>query len=271
MESVLKRNKGVDQWAGQYDWSLDLARAIKQLTYWRYRLRYQTHTLGMIKLEEELDIKYTELSHQTIHQFINDSKVKLKEIQQKAQSSRKAHLEACAQQYANQHNMSVQQAITDLIAHEEVRGTFKLLSRNLRNMERNQLSTLWEATDDNGEYTKDTTRKLIYRDTKEIHKALLRRNARHLQQAENTPFAKGRFRRQLKWDGTGLLRGDMLSGEVLNEYRFREAMQLYLESFKVKDLKKLNCVKPYLSLEEYQQFGKKKRENTVTSPYGLHV
>lgn len=48
-------------------------------------------------------------------------------------------------------------------------------------------------------------------------------------------------------------------------------MQLYLEYFRVKDLSLLNAVKPNLSLDEYQLFSKKKRENTVTSPYGLHV
>ena len=48
-------------------------------------------------------------------------------------------------------------------------------------------------------------------------------------------------------------------------------MQLYLESLQSQSFAKMNIVKPVLSFEEYRNFWKKKRENTVTSPYGLHV
>ena len=48
-------------------------------------------------------------------------------------------------------------------------------------------------------------------------------------------------------------------------------MQLYLESIRVHDLTKLNVVNPTLTLEEYYNFWKKKREKSVTSPFGLHI
>ena len=63
----------------------------------------------------------------------------------------------------------------------------------------------------------------------------------------------------------------MLNGNLLNEHRFREAMQLYLECLWVQDLTKLNQVKPNITLLEYRTFWRKKRESTVTSSYGLHV
>ncbi len=68
-----------------------------------------------------------------------------------------------------------------------------------------------------------------------------------------------------------LLSYSILTGEILNEQRFSREMQLYLESLRVNDLTRLNVIWLNLLLEEYQSFWKEKHENTVTSPYGLHV
>ena len=100
---------------------------------------------------------------------------------------------------------------------------------------------------------------------------LLNRNAEHLRQAATTPFAQGRLEKRLKWDSTGTLSDDMLTGRLLDERRIGAAMQHYLECLKVKDLSRLNVVTPSLLLEEYAMFWKKKRETAVTSPFGLHV
>ena len=159
----------------------------------------------------------------------------------------------------------------ELIAHEESRETFKLLRQRIKPSNRGQLKSLWIAVDENGNYVKDSTNKQILTDRDTIHTELLRRNAIHLSQASQTPFAKGSFKKRLKWDGTGPLTTDILTGDLLNQKRYSEALQLYLESIQVKDLRKLNIIRPTLSLEEYYSFWKKKRETTVTSPFGLHI
>ena len=133
------------------------------------------------------------------------------------------------------------------------------------------MKALWVAVDNNGNYTKDSDRKVISTEKDAIHNQSLRRNADHLGQAEGTAFAKGWMRQTLRWDGTGKLAEDMLTGKILNQRRFSTAMQLYLECIKMDDLSRLNVVTPTLSIEEYRLFWKKKRETTVTSPFGLHI
>ncbi len=65
---------------------------------------------------------------------------------------------------------------------------------------------------------------------------------------------------------------NILSGSILNTEIFSSTAQLYFESLQTTRFKgKLNIVKPTLQLKEYKQFWKKKREDTVTSPFGLHV
>ena len=167
--------------------------------------------------------------------------------------------------------MTQYQAVTELLSHEDVRSTFHTLRTHLKPLHRSQLKTLWVATDDEGNYIKDHEHKQIYSDEKQIHAQLLRRNEEHLTQASVTPFAKGTLRKKLKWDSTGVLTDDILSGNLLNQRRFSAAMQLYLESLRVKDISRLNIVRPDILLEDYRQFWKKKRETTVTSPYGLHT
>ena len=116
------------------------------------------------------------------------------------------------------------------------------------------LKSLWIATDEQGNCVKDPTNKSILTDREEIHEALLRRNADHLGQASATPFAKGSFRKKLLWDGTGPLAEDILNGNLLNQKKYSAALQLYLESIRVKDLRKLNIVRPHLHLEDYKSF-----------------
>ena len=135
---------------------------------------------------------------------------------------------------------------------------FKLLSLSLKQQQRSQLSSLWVWIDDMGNYTKNADTRKIFSKREEVHKVLLDRNSTHLQQAATTPFARGRLKKGLKWDSTGPVADAMISGDILNETRFKETMQLYLECIKVKDFTKLNTVRPTITLEEYQSFWRKK-------------
>ena len=184
-------------WAGTYEWSPALATAIKTLSYWRHRLKTNTESVVVRKMGKQLQIPYVALSQCTIHQMINKSKNKLREVQENAREYRKSHLEALAVQYANQNNMAPQRAITELIAHEESRGMFCTLRQHLRPTVYSSLSTLWKAQDEEGNYIKDNETKAIYTDQSEIYRLLLERNAKHLSQASSTPFAKGVLRKDL--------------------------------------------------------------------------
>lgn len=145
------------------------------------------------------------------------------------------------------------------------------MQQQIKNTERRQIRVVWEALDEDGNHDKDEYRRTVYDTGPEIRRALMKRNSGHLNQAAGTPFAHGKLYKGIKRDRTGEMSRKMLTVEILNKYRFNAEMQLYLESIKVKDLSKLGLMKPTLPLEDYYSFWKKKRETTVTSPYGLHV
>ena len=259
------------KWSGKYEWSPKLAGAIKLISYWRLRLKHQEETVVLKKLGKELNIPFVPMSNEMIHQQIQNGKNLLKDAQHNDRQYRQDHLMELADQYAAQNKVSTQTAIIELIAQEDVKTTFKQLRHHMKPASSGQLAKLWIAEDDAGNYVKDVSRRTVYTTGKEIHSVLLQRNARHLRQASRTPFARGNLRNRLKWDGTGKLASELLTGEVLNQQQFSPAMQLYLESIKVQDLSRLNLVRPNLSIEDYYRFWKKKKETTVTSPYGLHV
>ena len=258
-------------WAGTYEWSPKLVQAIKQLQYWRTRLTTPTETLRVTKLGTELGIKYIPLNKDVIQDIVTQCRQQLSDIQNDARQHRQDHLDMVAQNYADQNSMSKQQAILELIAHEDARSTFRVLKQRLKTNNQTQVSTLWISRNENGNFNKDMDRKLVYTNKDDINKAILQRNKSHLGQASVTPFAQGQLRKELKWDGTGPLGEKMLNGTILYERRFAASMQLYLESLRVNDMSRLGVIKPSLSLEEYHLFWKKKRETTVTSPFGLHV
>ena len=257
--------------AGRYEWSPNLAQGIKQLSYWRKRLKSSANDLVVQKLGLELQIPYIPLPKEVILQKIQESQQALSEVQTNARKYRQQHLSDLAEKYSRQHNLSQSTAITELLSHEESRQIFGEIKSKLKPFHRSQLKQLWISIDENGNYSKDSSTKEIISDPEKIHKALLSRNANHLTQASTTPFARGDLKKKLKWDGTGTLADEILSGNILQQKQYSRAMQLYLESLQSNTLSQMHIVKPVLSFEEYKSFWKKKRENTVTSPYGLHV
>ena len=174
--------------------------------------------------------------------MINDSKKNLSSIQQDARQIRKDHLIELADNYSNENNVTQQTAINELLEQEDIRQTFKTVKTNLKPMQRPNLKALWVSIDENGNYCKDVDTKKVYRDQETIHKEILHRNAEHLAQASSKPFATGWLKKRLKWDGTGGIADKMLTGQILNEYKFGESMQLYLESLQSSDLSKLNFI-----------------------------
>ena len=257
--------------AGKHLWSPVLVQCIKKLNYWRYLLKNKKENTIIKEWGKELDIEYGKHTKEYIQQKIKESREELDNIQKKSVEHRKDHLQELANNYANQNNVSMNTAINELIAHEGIRNTFLNLKDKVKKQNTGQLTSLWISRDENGNYTKDNNNKEIYTDEESVHQKILQRNHDHLQQASSTPFARGYLRKDLKYDGTGKLSSNILTGEILNERKFRSTMQLYLESLKMNDIKKMNVINPTITIEEYKTFWKKKRENTVTSPFGLHI
>ena len=258
---------------GRYQWSPALASAIKTLTYWKARKKYGYNATGIVKkLSQELNIQIDPKTDDEIQRHINESREKLIQIQTDAVRYRQDHLEELANQYAKENNLHKANAISELISHESVRKTFGILREKLKPTNRGQLSKVWVAKNRKGEYVKDMENKLEFSTEDEVHTVLLRRNSQHLGQAAQTPFASGEWNSRLKWDGTGTMGIDILNGTILNQEKFGRTVQLYFESLtKTRFSGGLKLTKPHLSLEEYKRFWRKKREETVTSPFGLHV
>ena len=240
--------------AGKYEWSPKLAYGIKELMYWRKRLYSNGQTLPIVNMGKELQIKYDDLSQSEIQKKIKESRNKLNDIQTNEIKIRQEHLQDLATNYAKQNNVSRNNAINELMAHEGVRGTFATLKERLKQNNTGQLDSLWISMDEHGNYTKNSQSKEVYTDEQSVHTKILQRNQSHLQQASNTPFASGKLKKGLKWDGTGKLSDQILNGEILNDQQFRANMQLYLESLQTRDFRKLDVINPTLTLEEYGQF-----------------
>ena len=259
--------------SGKYQWSPILAKAIKTLAYWRARKRYGVNYNGVVKkLEGELGLHFEFKTESEIQMMIQESKVNLQRIQQNDVKYRQEHLESIARKYSNENNVSQATAVSELLSHESLRTTFSLLKEKMKRSNNGQLKKVWIALDDTGQYVKDDASKIEVVEPTEVHKLLLHRNKKHLGQAKRTPFARGKWAQALKWDGTGDLGKDILSGSILNKEKFTSTVQLYFESLKTTRLTgALKIIEPQLTIEEYKQFWKKKKEETVTSPFGLHV
>lgn len=83
-----------------------------------------------------------------------------------------------------------------------------------------------------GQYVKNVEKKIEVDTEKKVHSLILQRNRRHLGQARKTPFVTRKWAKKLKWDGTGDLGKDILSGSILNKEIFGSTVQMYFGSLK---------------------------------------
>ncbi len=249
---------------GRYQWSPALATAIKTLTYWKARKKYGHNTNGIItKLSQELGIHIDPHTDDEIQRFINEGRERLLHVQKEAVKHRKDHLEALANKYAKENSIHKANTVSELLSHESARSTFGILREKLKTTHTGQLQKVWVAYDTNGKHVKDMRNKIEVDTIDKVHNVLLTRNRTHLGQAAPTPFAKGSWADRLKWDGTGDIGRDILSGSLLNKEEFSRIVQLYFESLtKTRFSGGLHITKqPTLSLEEYKKFWKKARRD----------
>ena len=258
--------------SGDRQWSPKLSRMILELSYWRARSKYSNENTLIKKIGDELDILYEIQDPQEIQTKILYCRENLRLIQKDSIQHRQLHLETLAEAYAASNNLKKMTAIKELISHESKKRMFTILQDKMKQKTNGQLKQVWLSYNSEGEYTKDHATKTILQKDSEVHKALLQRNQKHLEQARHTPFATGSLANRLKWDGTGDLGSDILSGEILNKARFDTTVQLYFECLQTARMTNIShLVKPTLTLQEYKTFWKKKKEETATSPFGLHV
>ncbi len=183
---------------GKSAWSPRLAAAIKKISYWRARVKYQSENNVVKKLGEETGIIYETISLDDAIRNIAKSREELEEIQKSSIKHRKDFLELCAEQYATENNISKANAVRELISHESVRTSFALLKDKISPTWTSQLHEVWVARNEHGNYIEDSTAKQVYETKESVHRQLLRRNRKHLSQAQQTPFAKGQWSKKLK-------------------------------------------------------------------------
>ena len=160
--------------------------------------------------------------------------------------------------------------------HEELREIFGDIKIGLNLLVKSQTYRIWlpkteGVTDTPPDDWKTTnTEQLEITEGDEIHKKILERNKIHLHQAKDTPFASSKLGKLLKFDGSGPLTEELLTGKA-DDMGLELVSKQYLEGLTVKTIKTLEKVDVEISIEDYKRFWTKKRESTATSPFGLHI
>ena len=125
------------------------------------RLKHNRNHPTIVKLGEEAKIQYQEHTTEEILGNIKGSKEKLAKIRRNSVELRKRHLEDMAEKYEKLHSLPKARAIQEILTHEEVCLMFSIMRENLKETPSGQLSSLWIATDENGEYIKDPSQTII--------------------------------------------------------------------------------------------------------------
>ena len=146
--------------SGNYHWSPALAKAINNLTYWRSRKKFPDENNLITHLGKKADIQYQILTHDDIQSNINQSMAALKEVQKNSLKHRQQHLEDLADAYASENNLTKANAIKVLLSHESTKRMYSIMREKMKGRQKGQLQSVWVAYNDEGQYVKDTQRKV---------------------------------------------------------------------------------------------------------------
>ena len=262
-ESSIKMQRKV-----KYVWSPALDDAMNTVQYWNARKKNIEDLDKTNKLiSSEVVSRYIDSGQMSKGQIIEEIKKtysNLHNIQERDNEKRQEFLSNLADKYASDNNISKEKAIRELMSHEEVKELFRTIRLRMKGSRSPQLSEIWIQDETGGE--------IVLSESREVEEHLLSRNWKHLRQAARTPFAEGEFGELINWDGTGEFANRMVEGKPLDEIHHKnETMQKYIEGMAASKNGIIDSVNVDITLDEYRQFWKKKRETTVTSPYGLHI
>ena len=251
----------------KFVWSPDLDLAVRRVKHWKLRKKYimnESKTKKILRIGAEKGIMDDgSKSMEVIMTELLDAIETLKEIQSKDKEKRIEYLNRLADKYALDNRMDKEAAVRELLDHEEIRELFREIRLKLKGTAPPQLSEVWLQDDNRG--------KIILNNEAEVEEHLLQRNWRCLRQAANTPFADGVLGDLLHYDGSGELADKIIKGiEDPRIQGMEPTIRRYIKGMKVQDTDILNTVETNITHEEYREFWSKKRETTVTSPFGLH-
>ena len=127
-----------------------------------------------------------------------------------------------------------------------------------------QMSEVW-TKNEQGE-------KLIISDSNALEQHLLARNRNQLRKAAPTPFVDGPMGKLLCPGESGEIADRIVNGEPILEIQHLDKVaKAYIKGMASSNLSMLGSINMEMNMEDYRSFWNKKRESTVTSPFGLHI
>ena len=160
-----------------------------------------------------------------IKSSISRAKTELTKVQKDAQRHREEWLREKAIQAAQDNNISVAQAVTNIAAKESSKRVYQNIARDLSNKKRSSVYFI-EVPADNKPPKQSSAWKEI-READSIHSHLLRHSEEHYRLAQNTPFGKTDRGFHLGFTGTGQVAHDILKGT--HDYNIEKAKQIIRE------------------------------------------
>ena len=252
----------------KYVWSPVLDSAYKMSNYWKLRIEKMGNgkaTNKLLKLSKFLGVNDNDSKTVKEIKILHQAALKhLRKIRIQAKEKRIEFLHSLAEKYAQENNMSKHKAIIEILSHEEIREMYQHIRVKLHGQRQPQLSEVW-IKDAEG-------KKIVLTESEDVEYHLLERNRNHLRQASDTPFADGPLGAMIQWDGSGELADRLVNGDPLPDMAHLDStIQAYMEGMAASRLDIINSIQISLSLDKYRDFWQKKRENTATSPFGLHI
>ena len=253
---------------GRYMWSPALDSAMKVVKYWKLRKKYINEEWKTEQIKawgNGLGIyDGNSVDEAQISIEIEQARKALVEVQKRDRDKRVEFLSTLAAKYAEDHNTTHETAVRDLMSHEETRELFREIRMKMVGTRSAQISEVWTMDDENCKH--------ILNEHSAVEDHLLHRNKIQLRQASSTPFADGTLGDLLHFDGTGEVAEKILKDEYFPEMEYvSDTAKKYIKGMAMRSLEDANTVDVNITLEQYKNFWKHKRESTVTSPFGLHI
>ena len=253
---------------GRYMWSPALDAANAQFTYWKMRREAYgdvSKTGELLLKSDSLDIEdYVDKSMSAIIDHSHECERRLRQVQAKDKEYRVQYLLQMADKYSMENDISRETAIRELLCHEEVRDTFRTIRHYMGAPRSPQMTEVW--------INEGTHSKIVLDDSESVEQHLLARNKEKLFDANNTPFAGGGLSSYLGEHGNSDFATRALLGSPLPEIEDVDpVIKDYILGLQYDKATIPDSVDVSMTVDQYKAFWKKKRENTVTSPFGLHV
>ena len=253
---------------GKVPFSPEVMQPAWEMAFWKTSLRRRegkktsSRLMARQKMKAGITTRTRNMTIEDIKAEVEKAKDAWRQAKQMAVTKRQRFLERLAEKYANEQRTQKEKVLKTLIEREKTKESWKRIRWAIKGNERGGITHVIGPNATGNRETFDTERSIV--------RCCINENKKKYRQTDNTPFMQGRLRQAMGNTATTTAATQTLEGRPPTTGLPDKTVKFITELKKPHTAREWTDEDLHIGLAEHKQGWRVAKENTSSSPSGLH-